>query len=426
MFIADYMENFECIGDRCEDTCCAGWGIQIDKSTYKKYQKVNTPQLRSIIKSNVKRIKKGKPNNESFATISLDKNNACPLLDRQGLCQIHSQLGEKALSKTCRTYPRVENWVDGMLEISATLSCPEAARLALLNKNGIGFKEQELKTDGHAIQHKIFTASATKNKCDAHLWQLQLACIELLKDRSIPLWKRVIQLGLICQSLANEQELSNHGSVTQTIETYRNLFKDPKSNQKIDNIEATPHVVMGVLTQFIDARQKAGTNQERFNECYDLAVQYLNGEDGSDGNIEQRYNRALENYYLPFFEEHEYILENYLVNYVFHSLFPTRPTNNPFENYITLVVNYSAIRLYLVGIAGSREEDFGVEDVLKFIQSFTKAVEHSSPLLGSIRDYFKEKELDSMAMMTILLKETPAPTTADNKEPVRPAFMLPC
>ena len=33
----DYFNKFKCIADKCEDTCCAGWGIVIDDESYKKY-----------------------------------------------------------------------------------------------------------------------------------------------------------------------------------------------------------------------------------------------------------------------------------------------------------------------------------------------------------------------------------------------------
>ena len=34
----NYYEQFKCISDRCEATCCAGWQIVIDKRTLKKYK----------------------------------------------------------------------------------------------------------------------------------------------------------------------------------------------------------------------------------------------------------------------------------------------------------------------------------------------------------------------------------------------------
>ena len=33
----DYFDEFKCIADKCEDTCCAGWGIVIDDKSYEKY-----------------------------------------------------------------------------------------------------------------------------------------------------------------------------------------------------------------------------------------------------------------------------------------------------------------------------------------------------------------------------------------------------
>ena len=35
----DAFNNFECIGNLCEDHCCREWSISIDKSTYDNYEK---------------------------------------------------------------------------------------------------------------------------------------------------------------------------------------------------------------------------------------------------------------------------------------------------------------------------------------------------------------------------------------------------
>ena len=37
VFIPKYMKRFKCIGPKCEDTCCVGWSIPIDRETYMKY-----------------------------------------------------------------------------------------------------------------------------------------------------------------------------------------------------------------------------------------------------------------------------------------------------------------------------------------------------------------------------------------------------
>lgn len=39
----DYYRRFICTGGDCEDTCCAGWQIGIDKKSYGKYKKYREP-----------------------------------------------------------------------------------------------------------------------------------------------------------------------------------------------------------------------------------------------------------------------------------------------------------------------------------------------------------------------------------------------
>ena len=40
ILVPEYYKQFQCIGGACEDTCCAGWNITVDKPTYQKYKKV--------------------------------------------------------------------------------------------------------------------------------------------------------------------------------------------------------------------------------------------------------------------------------------------------------------------------------------------------------------------------------------------------
>ena len=35
-----YYDDFNCIANKCIDSCCVGWNVYIDKNTYKKYKKV--------------------------------------------------------------------------------------------------------------------------------------------------------------------------------------------------------------------------------------------------------------------------------------------------------------------------------------------------------------------------------------------------
>lgn len=67
----------------------------------------------------------------------------CKLLDKDGLCAIQRSLGEDALCDTCRRYPRHVEEFRGVREWSLSLSCPEAARIILENKERLMFSVDE-------------------------------------------------------------------------------------------------------------------------------------------------------------------------------------------------------------------------------------------------------------------------------------------
>ena len=46
--------RFKCIGGECEDTCCQGWDIEIDKDTFDEYSKVQDHKLKAMLSENIK------------------------------------------------------------------------------------------------------------------------------------------------------------------------------------------------------------------------------------------------------------------------------------------------------------------------------------------------------------------------------------
>ncbi len=128
-----YMQQFQCIGSACEDTCCAWWGISVDKGTYDRYRGIADRAERERILSQLE-LKPG-GHAKDYASFKMNPGTGgCSMLSG-GLCTIQARHGEQYLSGTCSTYPRKVNEQEGAIEISAQLSCPEAARLALLRED---------------------------------------------------------------------------------------------------------------------------------------------------------------------------------------------------------------------------------------------------------------------------------------------------
>jgi lysine-N-methylase len=51
-----HFDAFRCIGSACEDTCCVGWLVHVDKPTYEKYRNCSEPEfgppLRNLVTIN--------------------------------------------------------------------------------------------------------------------------------------------------------------------------------------------------------------------------------------------------------------------------------------------------------------------------------------------------------------------------------------
>ncbi len=145
-----YQTRFSCIGGACEDTCCAKWGISIDADHFRKMRTIlgQTKKDRAAFEASVKRVRSG-GSKEKYALIVLnEKTNRCNFLDGDSLCSIHARFGAEALPSICATYPRRQSIVrssdNTRLEVAAVLSCPEAARQALLPKDAMELVESDL------------------------------------------------------------------------------------------------------------------------------------------------------------------------------------------------------------------------------------------------------------------------------------------
>lgn len=110
-----YFDSFSCIADKCLFTCCSGWDINIDFKTYLIWKKENLTYGKKV-----KKTKDG-------YIIKKRVYENCPYIKNR-LCNIILQKGEAYLSKTCRSFPRVENIQNGHTELTLSCACMEAAK----------------------------------------------------------------------------------------------------------------------------------------------------------------------------------------------------------------------------------------------------------------------------------------------------------
>lgn len=118
----DYYDRFRCIASACPDSCCREWDVQVDEETARRYHAL-PGEFGDRVRQALRR--------EDGETIIAMKDGRCPLWREDGLCQIQLALGEAALCKVCREFPRLTHDYGNFMELGLELSCPEAARMIL-------------------------------------------------------------------------------------------------------------------------------------------------------------------------------------------------------------------------------------------------------------------------------------------------------
>lgn len=94
---------------------------------------------------------------EDGETVMTIENGRCPMWHLDGLCRIQAELGESALCKTCREFPRLRHDYGNFAELQLELSCPVAAELILsgdstpVTTHETGGEEPEYDTETMAI-----------------------------------------------------------------------------------------------------------------------------------------------------------------------------------------------------------------------------------------------------------------------------------
>lgn len=115
-----FFDTFRCIAGNCPDSCCKEWDVQVDAVAAEHYRALPGDlgdRLREVLYDE---------DGEAYMAIV---DGRCPMWRADGLCRIQAELGEAALCKTCREFPRLTHDYGDFIEYGLELSCPEAARI---------------------------------------------------------------------------------------------------------------------------------------------------------------------------------------------------------------------------------------------------------------------------------------------------------
>lgn len=204
----EYCREFSCTADKCSDSCCIGWEIDIDEKTADYYM--------TLEGDFGDRLRKGIVKNDSISFIL--KNERCPFLNDRNLCDIILRLGEERLCHICAEHPRYYEWFDGVKEGGVGLCCEAAAELILLKGEEAAYYEKEVADEEN---------DSYDDELYAFLYKAREAAMAYLRDTGRPLKNTVSALMHYSQIL---QECIDNGEIAEVPEIADYAFSGGRCN----------------------------------------------------------------------------------------------------------------------------------------------------------------------------------------------------
>jgi lysine-N-methylase len=432
---AAYAQSFRCIGSDCEDTCCQGWGVPIDQAAYEKYQNLPESQLRTLIDANILAMPEG-AKSINFAKIRMDGASQCPLLTAERLCLIQLELGTDYLSNACATYPRIIHSVGGVEETALSLSCPEAARLVLLNPAlltpGLLTREpmdsdHERTSEAEAPANSMVSVAgievpANPLSLQSWFWPIRQFVLALVSNRAYPLWQRLFLLGLFCRRLDAIRRGELQRSVPAFLGDFEAAVTSGALRTAMETLPLDGAAQMDVVLRLAGLMLHRSNVRPRFVECIQAFTTGIgNGPGATLERLADQSAYAHDRYYAPFFYRHPYILENYLINTILRCRFPfgkeDARAGEPFSmarECALLTAQFALLKGFLIGVAGFQREAFSAGHVVHTVQAISKHFEHHPEFLSMAYDLLVESRMDGARGMAILLRNA-------EPKPLRPA-----
>lgn len=379
--VPEYFKDFKCIASKCEDTCCAGWGIVIDDVTYDRYKNVQGKfgeRLRSEIV------------HEAGENIFVLKGNNCPFLNKEKTCDIYINIGEENLCYTCQQYPRYTEEFGSLREIGISLSCPEAARIMLNNDKKVTFElseNEEVVSSYNDINAQLFI----------ELLQSRNIVMDMLQDRDIDLRKRVALALLFVDEIQEKIDESEIKEIKYVREKYSDKFfleelleklEEYKDNEgiKYDNIQEYFNVFRDL--KHITPNDPLGLND---------VVRYFWQADEDEELYILKHKQFVE-----YYEDKIYKFENILVYFVFRYFMKAVFDYDALAKIKTAIISYMMIRELAV-VRYIENNEFTDEDMVDIAHTYSKDIEHLEENIEALAELFETNEVFDIEEMVMAL-----------------------
>ncbi len=376
-----YVADFQCDGLKCNAKCCGSkWKISIDVDTYKKYQRVKNPVMRKKILSSIK-----PSTNRIGFEINFGKGTSCPLLCEDNLCYVQLNLGEEALSNTCKGYPRVVKQVGKYQFRLLSMTCPIAAEKALFYSDGIDIQQVSIEDDTAAWKLAANRVEKKSIGDDLAAIHVIMGGLSLLQNDYYTFEQRLVLLGLFLDKVEDcQQDLD---AITGIIDYYNSCEFQQDISGLWDNWQyyETAH------KQFMTGTFKILQQEKQLQSIAPWLASNINYDilyEERNHLVNDCIGNVLEHYW-----QHEWIFR----------IFPFALQGSFMHNYFAYVIAYEICQLYIYSTYELYKTG-NKNDILEILGSFSKMLDHREGFLNALVKKSAYFEREPLKLMQVLLR----------------------
>jgi lysine-N-methylase len=286
--------------------------------------------------------------------------------------------------------------------------------MILLRPNGIHFDAPGI---GQEQKYTEFPTIDTgdelwANKPYKHTGLIRSFVLRILRNRNYSVWERLVILGMYCDQLSRmpvDELLIGTPVLTQSFEANIN---ESQFSATLGGISANTGLLLNVVISSMEDRISSEYTSPRFVECYRQFIEGIGFEAGIETkDLAERFENVRASEYERFFENREYIWENFLVSKAHKDVFPLGPQNavylssrSIYQEFVVLAFQYIFARTLMVGLSGHFQSELSEDHVITLIQSFSRSVEHNPAYLNKILLSFERGQIANLPILASLLR----------------------
>lgn len=363
----NYIKQFRCLGDKCEDTCCSGWGMQVDKEHKEKYEKEAPELLDAVTSGEAEYIMRRDPETDFCV-----KFNA-------GLCSIHSHYGESFLGDACHFFPRISRQFDDTVTMAAALSCPEIVRLSVMGGQD-AFELTDMTFDRLPNLLKEYLPEELSAKDALAVTQ---AFIEAGNADTIAAEDYMAHIVTVAQSLENIQTSDWPNAIHFLLKTAHSRL--PEADIEIADPYRVLHALSGIISAAPNAkRPRLMETFSAIETALEAHIDWDSMQISSTAPTLSAYLNMMDNCPL----ETLIIINRVLIRWIQTQLsivsFPFAGLGNTLSERVTiLALRFATLRLALLSHAHTHNGILEEDDLTRIIQSLARLLDHlSDPTLS--------------------------------------------